>query len=268
MPRRNRGQGDRPGKTEPPHQQGEVAPGSRGPSKRSIYLLPNLFTTGALFGGFYAILMSLQGKFEVAAIAICAAQFFDGLDGRVARLTHTQSEFGTEYDSLADMVSFGVAPAVLVYTWMLEPLGQFGWSAAFMYTACAALRLARFNVKNSGDGKRYFLGLASPPAAALIWGSVWTWHDVVPSTPVSVLFAILTIMIGLLMVSGIRYHSFKDINLANRVPFAAVFAIVIAVAIIMIDPPRVLLTLALAYALYAPCMRLIAYLSRERWFGG
>lgn len=233
-------------------------------SKRSIYLLPNLFTTGALFGGFYAILMSLQGNFEAAAIAIFAAQFFDGLDGRVARLTNTQSEFGVEYDSLSDMVSFGVAPAVLVYTWMLEPLGTFGFSAAFVFTACAALRLARFNVKSSGDDRRYFLGLASPPAAAIIWGSAWTWHAVEPSTGHSILFALITITVGLLMVSGFRYYSFKDVNLANKVPFAVVFAIVMVIAVVMIDPPRVLLGMALTYALYAPCWQLYLYLRKGR----
>lgn len=233
-----------------------------GVSKRTIYLLPNLFTTGALFGGFYAILMSLQGNIQAAAVAIFAAQFFDGLDGRVARLTNTQSEFGVEYDSLSDMVSFGVAPAILMYTWMLEPLGTFGFSAAFIYTACAALRLARFNVKSAGDDRRFFHGLASPPAAALIWGSAWTWHMVEPSTFVSVCFAIFTIGVGLLMVSGVRYHSFKDINLANRVPFAVVFAIVIGISVIMIDPPRVLLAMAVIYASYAPLGLLYAYIKK------
>jgi len=235
---------------------------SAGVSKRTIYLLPNLFTTGALFGGFYAILMSLQGNIQAAAVAIFAAQFFDGLDGRVARLTNTQSEFGVEYDSLSDMVSFGVAPAILMYTWMLEPLGTFGFSAAFIYTACAALRLARFNVKSAGDDRRYFLGLASPPAAALIWGSAWTWHAIEPSAFISVCFAILTIGVGLLMVSGVRYHSFKDINLANRVPFAVVFAIVIGISVIMIDPPIVLLAMAVIYAVYAPCLLLYFYIKK------
>jgi len=235
---------------------------SAGVSKRTIYLLPNLFTTGALFGGFYAILMSLQGNIQAAAVAIFAAQFFDGLDGRVARLTNTQSEFGVEYDSLSDMVSFGVAPAILMYTWMLEPLGTFGFSAAFIYTACAALRLARFNVKSAGDDRRYFLGLASPPAAALIWGSAWTWHAIEPSAFISVCFAIFTIGVGLLMVSGVRYHSFKDINLANRVPFAVVFAIVIGISVIMIDPPRVLLAMAVIYAVYAPCLLLYFYIKK------
>lgn len=233
-----------------------------GPSKRSIYLLPNLFTTGALFGGFYAILMSLQGNFEAAAIAIFAAAFFDGLDGRVARLTNTQSEFGVEYDSLSDMVSFGVAPAVLMYTWMLEPLGKFGWSAAFVYTACAALRLARFNVKSSGDDKRYFMGLASPPAAAIIWTFAWAGHQVQPSTGLSIFFALLTIAVGLLMVSGFKYHSFKEINLTNKVPFTVVFAIVMMLAVIMIDPPRVLLCMALIYALYAPILKLFQVVRR------
>jgi len=248
-----------------PSTEGSEIPGqeSKGPSKRSIYLLPNLFTTGALFGGFYAILMSLQSNFEAAAIAIFAAQFFDGLDGRVARMTNTQSEFGVEYDSLSDMVSFGVAPAVLVYTWMLEPLGKFGWSAAFIFTACAALSLARFNVKSSGDDKRYFLGLASPPAAAIIWGSAWAGHSVEPTTGLSVFFALVTIAVGLLMVSGFRYHSFKDINLANKVPFTVVFAIVITVAVVMIDPPRVLLAMAVTYALYAPCLRAFQFLRRR-----
>lgn len=235
----------------------------QGRSKRSIYLLPNLFTTGALFGGFYAILMSLQGNFSAAAISIFAAQFFDGLDGRVARMTNTQSEFGVEYDSLSDMVSFGVAPAILMYTWMLQPLGNFGWSAAFVYTACAALRLARFNVKSSGDDRRYFMGLASPPAAAIIWGSAWACHQLEPTMTLSVLFALITICTGLLMVSGFKYHSFKDVNLANKVPFTVVFAIVITIAVVMIDPPIVLLSMAIIYSLYAPVIQLFQYVRRK-----
>ena len=233
-------------------------------SKRSIYLLPNLLTTGAMFAGFYAILASLHGNYEAAGIAIFAAMFFDGLDGRVARMTNTQSDFGVEYDSLSDMVSFGVAPSVLAYVWMLEPLGKLGWSAAFIYTACAALRLARFNVKSSGDDKRYFIGLASPPAAAILASSAWVGQALEPSYSISLVVAAITAGAGLLMVSGFKYYSFKEINLAHRVPFTVVFALVMLVAVVMIDPPKVLMAIALCYACYAPILYLYNLLRRRK----
>lgn len=227
--------------------------------KRGIYLLPNLLTTGTLFGGFYAILAGLGGNFEAAAIAIFAAMFFDGLDGRVARMTNTQSEFGVEYDSLSDMVAFGVAPAVLVYMWILEPLGKFGWSVSFIFLSCAALRLARFNVRTTKQDRRYFVGLASPAAAAVVASIVWTGSELSPSWGNALLPALLTGAAGLLMVSNIRYHSFKEINFAHKVPFAVVLGICLIIAVVMVNPPRVLLLLALCYALYAPILVLFRY---------
>ena len=225
--------------------------------KRGIYFLPNLLTTGTLFSGFYSILTALSGNFEAAAIAVFAAMVFDGLDGRVARMTNTQSEFGVQYDSLSDMVAFGVAPAVLVYTWMLEPLGKFGWSVAFIFVSCAALRLARFNVKTATQDKKYFVGLASPPAATLVASMVWSGAMLDVSWLSAIIPAVLTTVVGLLMVSNIRYLSFKDINFAHKVSFAVVLGVCMILAVVMVDPPRVLLVLSFSYALYAPAMLLI-----------
>ena len=226
------------------------------PGKRGIYLLPNLLSTGTLFGGFYAILAGLDGQYEAAAVAIFAAMFFDGLDGRVARLTHTQSEFGVEYDSLSDMVAFGVAPAVLVYNWILEPLGTLGWSISFIYVSCAALRLARFNVRTAGQDKRYFTGLASPAAAALVASMIWSGSALDTSWFSALIAAVLTGTAGLLMVSNVNYLSFKEINFAHKVPFAMVLGLCLVIAVIMVDPPRVLLFLAVFYAFYAPLLTL------------
>lgn len=219
---------------------------------RGIYLLPNLLTTGAMFGGFYAILAAMNGNYHQAAIAIFVAMFFDGLDGQVARLTNTQSAFGVQYDSLSDMVSFGVAPAVVSFSWMLHSLGKVGWAAAFIYASCAALRLARFNTQVDVVDKRYFIGLASPAAASLVAGLVWIGHDTPVSTPAAVLAAIITSAAGLLMVSNLRYKSLKGLNLKGRVPFVAILAVVMLVVVISIDPPAVLLLLAITYALSAP----------------
>ena len=226
------------------------------PGKRGIYLLPNLLTTGTLFGGFYAILAGLDGQYEVAAIAIFAAMFFDGLDGRVARLTNTQSEFGVEYDSLSDMVAFGVAPAVLVYSWILEPLGTLGWSISFIYVSCAALRLARFNVRTASQDKRYFYGLASPAAAALVASMIWSGSSLNASWFSALIAAVLTGTTGLLMVSNVKYLSFKEVNFSHKVPFAVVLGLCLVIAVIMVDPPRVLLFLAVFYAFYAPLLTL------------
>ncbi len=222
------------------------------PRHRGIYLLPNLVTTVALFSGFYAILASMDGKFEAAAIAIFVAMVFDGLDGRVARMTNTQSDFGVEYDSLSDMVSFGVAPAVVCYSWMLSDLGKVGWAAAFLYVSCAALRLARFNVEVESADSRYFAGLASPSAAALVAGMIWVGHDVEPSTATAILAFFVTAGAGLLMVVNCRYHSMKGFDFKGHVPFVTFLAVVVGMVIVTIDPPRVLLSLALAYALSGP----------------
>ena len=226
------------------------------PRRGGIYLLPNLFTTAALFSGFYAILAAEQGRFEAAALGIFAAMVFDGFDGRIARLTNTQSDFGAEYDSLSDMVAFGVAPALVIFSWSLQSLGQLGWVATFIYMACAALRLARFNMRPDNSS---FVGLASPSAAALIAGTVWVFTENAPTTPGpegvgAVLLAALTAGAGLLMVSPLRYWSPKNVHLKGRVPFVALVAIVLGYALIMLDPPRVLLGGFVAYALSGPAL--------------
>ncbi len=239
-----------------------------GQPRRGIYLLPNLFTTAALFAGFFAIVSAIKGRYEIAASAIFVAMVLDGLDGRVARMTNTQTEFGAEYDSLADMVSFGVAPALVVYLWGLTTLGKLGWLAAFIYTAGAALRLARFNTQVSSADKRYFQGLPSPASAAVVSGLVWVAvdygfsGDALP-TELSSLAALLTALAGLLMVSNVRYNSFKELNLKDRIPFVTVILIVAVIVLISIDPPQVLFGGFLIYALWGPISNLVA-LRRRR----
>jgi len=192
--------------------------------RRGIYLLPNLFTTGALFAGFYAIVQAMNGYFEHSAVAIFIAMVLDGLDGRVARWTHTQSEFGAEYDSLSDMVSFGIAPSLVVYEWALKGLGKWGWFAAFIYCAATALRLARFNTNIEVVDKRYFQGLPSPAAAALIAGFVWVMHDYdISGESVRWYAAALAVFAGLSMVSNLPFYSFKDFNMRKSVPFVVIF---------------------------------------------
>lgn len=220
---------------------------------RGIYLLPNLFTTGALFSGFYAIVAGMNGDFSAAAIAIFVAMILDGLDGRVARMTGTESEFGAEYDSLADMVSFGVAPALVAFSWMLQDLGQIGWIAAFVYVAGAALRLARFNVHVGSADKKWFTGLPSPSAAAIVGALVWVLHDMdMEMLWAQILVAMVIAAVGLLMVSNVRYYSFKDIDLKNRVPFMVLLALVLVLAIIAIDPATMLLLLFVGYGASGP----------------
>jgi len=231
--------------------------------RRGIFLLPNLFTTAALFAGFYAVLASMHGRFEAAAIAIFAAMVLDGLDGRVARLTHTQSDFGAEYDSLSDMVAFGVAPALVVYQWALEGLGRAGWLAAFVYTAAAALRLARFNTQIGIADKRFFQGLPSPSAAAILAGGVWvgTVYEI-DGASVSWLAAAITALAGLLMVSNFRYHSFKDIDVRGRVSFIAAVVVMLAFALVHLDPPVILFAGFMTYTISGPVLTLVR--RRER----
>lgn len=226
--------------------------------RRGIYLLPNLFTTAALFAGFYAILAAVNGKFEAAAVAIFVAMLLDGIDGRVARLTKTQSAFGAEYDSLSDMVSFGLAPALVVFIWALGDLGRLGWLAAFIYTASGALRLARFNTQVGIADKKYFQGLPSPSAAAIIAGGVWIGVDYgLDRATVAWPAAILTTLVGLLMVSNIRYHSFKEIDFHGKVPFIVLVVVVVGLAIIQTHPPTVLFLLFLTYAASGPVLTLV-----------
>ncbi len=232
--------------------------------RRGIYLLPNLFTTAGLFAGFFAIVAAMNGRFEAAAIAIFIAMFMDGLDGRIARMTNTQSDFGKEYDSLADMVSFGLAPALVIYLWALVPLGKIGFACAFVYTAGAALRLARFNTQVGIVDKRYFQGLASPAAAALLVGFVW-WGDDAKWLPADYawLAALLTVAAGVLMVSNVRYSSFKDQDLKGRVPFFKILFVVAVFVLVAMDPPQVLFYMALAYALSGIILTLIQLRKRR-----
>jgi CDP-diacylglycerol--serine O-phosphatidyltransferase len=226
--------------------------------RRGIYLLPNLFTTAALFAGFYAVLAANEGRFEAAALGIFAAMILDGFDGRIARITHTQSDFGAEYDSLSDMVAFGVAPALVVYEWALSGLGKLGWLAAFVYTAGAALRLARFNTQLGIADKRYFQGLPSPSAAAIIAGGIWIGTDnAISGASVSLLAAVLTMAAGLLMVSNFRYYSFKVLDLHGRVPFMVTVLVMLGFALVVLDPPIVLFVMFTGYAISGPILTVV-----------
>jgi CDP-diacylglycerol--serine O-phosphatidyltransferase len=218
--------------------------------RRGIYLLPNAFTTAALFCGFYAIVMAMNLKFDQAAIAIFAAMVLDATDGRVARLTNTQSEFGAQYDSLSDMVSFGAAPALVVYEWSLRGLGKMGWLAAFVYCAGAALRLARFNTNIAVVDKRFFQGLPSPAAAALVAGFIWSMDDLrFTGTELSWISWGITVFAGLTMVTNVPFYSFKDVNFRKVVPFIAIFLIVLMFVLVSVDPPKVMFGLFVIYGL-------------------
>lgn len=229
----------------------DVAPERAEPRKkprRGIYLLPNAFTTAALFCGFYAVVMGMDGFFEKATMAIFIAMVLDSLDGRVARLTNTQSEFGAQYDSLSDMVSFGVAPALVAYEWCLRGLGQLGWLAAFVYCAGAALRLARFNANIAVVDKRYFQGIPSPAAAGLVAGFIWAMTDF-KVDPASVRWVIwcITLVAGFSMVSNIPFYSFKEINLKKSVPFVVPLVLVLVYVLIVSYPSLVLFTIFILY---------------------
>jgi CDP-diacylglycerol--serine O-phosphatidyltransferase len=239
--------------------------------RKGIFLLPNLFTTAALFCGFYAIIAAMAGRFEVAAIAIFLAGLLDGLDGRVARLTNTQSAFGAEYDSLSDMVSFGVAPALVVYLWSLVHLrevsafmGKLGWLAAFIYATATALRLARFNTQIGVADKRYFQGLASPAAAAVVMGMVWvceSYHIIGEDVTYAAL--VLTTTAGALMVSRFSYYSFKDLDLRERVPFVTLLGAVLVFVFLSIETATVLFSFFFAYMMSGPIVSLFRW-NRKR----
>ncbi|MCF6204466.1 MAG: CDP-diacylglycerol--serine O-phosphatidyltransferase [Methylococcaceae bacterium] len=232
---------------------------------RGIYLLPNLFTTGAMFAGFYSITSAINGRFETAAISILVAMVLDGLDGRVARLTNTQTEFGVQYDSLSDMVSFGVAPALVMYLWAFESLGKLGLFAAFVHTAGGALRLARFNTQVEVADKRYFQGLPSPAAAAILAGGLWISleydYDV---ESIKYLVLVLTISTGLLMVSNFRYSSFKEINFKDKVPFVVAISVMLAIGFIMAQAQSMLFVLALGYAISGPVITLLTLRKKRK----
>lgn len=233
-------------------------PGKDKKRRRGIFLLPNLITTGALFAGFYSIIASMNGSLEKAAIAIFVAGVLDALDGRIARLTNTQSAFGVQYDSLSDLVAFGVAPSVLVFNYTLSELGNLGWMVAFFFMACAALRLARFNTQPDNTS---FTGMASPPAAGVLAGIVWLWCDLgyaeeVVSLQLSIFIAIITASVALLMVSNFRYYSPKGINLKGRVPFFYMLAVILLFVVIFLYPPGVMLTISVVYGLSGPVQAL------------
>ncbi|MFZ9584216.1 MAG: CDP-diacylglycerol--serine O-phosphatidyltransferase [Pseudohongiellaceae bacterium] len=232
--------------------------------RKGIYLLPNLLTTGALFAGFYAVIAGMGGDFHSACIASVVAMFFDGMDGRVARLTNTQSAFGAEFDSLSDMLAFGVAPALISFSWALSGLGKIGWTVAFIYVACAALRLARFNVQRASADKRFFVGLASPSAAGLVVFMVWAFSSfgVEVTMPMSIVAAVVTGIAGVLMVVNVRYYSFKELDFKNPVPFFLTLVTVFVIVVVSWDPPTMLFLMAVTYAASGPLMAI--YLKRRK----
>ena len=244
----------------------EVAEGGQKVRRRGVYLLPNLFTTAALFCGFYAIVSGMNGQFNQASIAIFVAMILDGLDGRVARMTNTASAFGAEYDSLSDMVSFGLAPALVAFSWSLNELGKVGWMVAFIYAACAALRLARFNTMVGSTDPRYFIGLPSPSGAALVAGMIWALNDLGVDgsmVGVSIFAALITALSGILMVSNVRYHSFKKLDFKARVPFFFILVMVLIFAVVFSDPPRVLMAIFLGYAASGPVMTVMQWRKKK-----
>ena len=238
-------------------------------NKRGIYILPSIFTTFALFAGFYSIVASINGDYTLAAISIMVAMLWDALDGRVARLTNTQSAFGAEYDSLSDLVSFGVAPALLVYEWSLSDLGRIGWLAAFIYLVCAALRLARFNTQVGTADKRYFQGLPSPAAAGVIASMIWLkfWNfEYFDIGVVSFSYYIgiaITIICGLLMVSNVRYYSFKEFDTKNKASFRFLLLTVLSLILLLYKPNIVLFTGFFIYLLSGPFITTIG-LNKKR----
>ncbi len=232
---------------------------------RGIYLLPNLFTTVSLFAGFYAIVASMKGLFDVACIAVFIAMISDTLDGRVARLTHTQTAFGAQYDSLSDLVSFGVAPSLISYSWSLLHLGKVGWLVAFMFTAAVALRLARFNTQLGTADKRYFQGLPCPSGAGVVVAAIWSCTDYhFSGSLITVVVAVITVLMAVVMVSNVRYRSFKDLDLKNKVPFVAILVVVLILIGLAIAPPQMLFLALFSYAISGPIMTLWALKQKRR----
>jgi CDP-diacylglycerol--serine O-phosphatidyltransferase len=214
--------------------------GGKRPARRGIYILPNLFTTAGLFFGFFSIIQATKGRFELAAMAIFIAMIMDTLDGRIARMTNTTSDFGVEYDSLADVIAFGLTPALVMYEWVLGGMGKLGWLAAFVYVAAGALRLARFNTQQIAD-KRYFQGLPIPAAAAVLAAWVWMMNEyALQGSAVNTVSWLLTVGTAAAMVSNIRYHSFKDLDLKGKIPFVKLLVVVLGFVLIALDPPRTL----------------------------
>lgn len=233
------------------------------PLHRGIYLLPSLFTTGNLFAGYYAVVATLQGEYRLAAIALGIAMILDGLDGRIARMTDSQSEFGKAYDSLADVITFGLAPAVLVFSWALWDLGRVGWLASFFYAVCAAMRLARFSLQHGPSDRRWFIGLATPPSAGLLAALAFYWPERVDSLLLSRLALVLVLGLSLLMISRIRYRSFKDIDLRRPQPQTIVLLLAAAIALIALDPENILLLAAVIYVVSGPTESVLGWLRRR-----
>jgi CDP-diacylglycerol---serine O-phosphatidyltransferase len=233
---------------------------------RGVFLLPNLLTTAGLFAAFYSIVAAMEQQYEIAAIAIFFALVADILDGRVARLTNTQSEFGAQYDSLADVISFGVAPALLMFNWSLHSLGKVGWLAAFIYTAATALRLARFNTSIQGTDKRFFCGLACPAAAVMLASIVWFCHvyQIDGQSSLSIVFLLVIIALSLLMVSNVRYYSFKDIDLRKALPWMTALLIVLVITMISLNPPLMVLLGCTGYVLSGPIYTYTVLLKARR----
>lgn len=236
-----------------------VSEGGRKFRRRGIYILPNLMTLGALFAGFYAVIAGMSGNFNEAGWAILIAAILDGLDGRIARLTNTQSAFGEQFDSLSDMISFGMAPALIVFSWALAPLDRIGWAASFIYMSCAAMRLARFNVQAGTVSKRYFVGLQSPLAAGLVTFFPWvaTRYEIPVTAGVAYGAATLTVFAGLLMISNYRYFSFKEIHIKGTVPYLVFVGAIVLLVVIAQYPHEVLFIMCIAYALSGPSLWLV-----------
>lgn len=243
----------------------DPVPGKPSLRRQGIYLLPNSFTLAALFAGFYAIVQAMNQNFENAAVAIFLAMILDGMDGRVARLTHSQSAFGAEFDSLSDMVSFGVAPALVAYEWLLKDMGKLGWMVAFIHCAGAALRLARFNTMIGSTDKRWFTGLPSPAAAALVAGLVWICHAYGYTRLPGLKWVLLgfTAFAGITMVTNVKFWSFKEIHLRRRVPFVMLLVLVVGLLLLMSEPPLVLFGFFVCYALSGYVMAAWSLLRRK-----
>ncbi|MDG2140502.1 MAG: CDP-diacylglycerol--serine O-phosphatidyltransferase [Gammaproteobacteria bacterium] len=243
-----------------------VSEGGKKVLRRGVYLLPNLFTLAALFSGFYGIIAGMSGNFNEAGWAIFIAGICDGLDGRIARLTNTQSAFGAEFDSLSDMVSFGMAPALIIFTYALAPLGQIGWAASFMFMSCAALRLARYNVQLGTVNKRFFLGLQSPVAAGVVIGIPWVgFHYGVEITQgVSYASAFLTVLAGLFMISNYKYFSFKELNFKGTVPYMVFVLTIVLLVVIAQNPQETLWLICITYAMSGPIVWVYKKQIKER----
>lgn len=233
--------------------------------KKGIYLLPNLLTTAGLFAGFYAIVAAMRGYFDTAAVAMFIAMIADAFDGRVARLVHASTDFGMQYDSLSDMVSFGIAPALVVYSWSLKGLGKIGWLIAFLFAACTALRLARFNIQSDETNKQFFIGLPCPSAAAVIAALVWCFNAELPlNTFSAIIIGLITLSLALLMVSNILFRSFKEIDFKGRTSFISLLVVVMIFIAISLNPPLVLLIIFGGYACSGPSLALFRLIKKAK----